>query len=87
MKPFMQIKNLLNELLETSIDQITTQVTHQCNFFCSYCTFANPRFYHSRGYGEAVISLETAKACIDFVAKYSVNRVKENFTMADPGIV
>lgn len=60
--------------LDTNIEQMTLQVTQQCNFRCSYCTYAPKDIEYQRQHSAKRMSLETALKAVDFFAEHSVSR-------------
>ncbi len=60
--------------LDTNVEQMTLQVTQQCNFRCTYCTYAPKDIEYQRQHSAKRMSLETALKAVDFFAAHSVNR-------------
>lgn len=60
--------------LDVNVEQMTLQVTQQCNFRCSYCTYAPKDIKYQRQHSAKRMTLETALKAVDFFAKHSVNR-------------
>ena len=60
--------------LNENIQQVTLQVTQQCNFKCSYCYYATGGFENHRQHSPKRMSLEMAIKIIDFYANHSKNQ-------------
>ncbi len=60
--------------LEENIEQITIQLTQQCNFRCDYCVYAVRDFEQQRTHAAKRISEPTARKAIDFLAEHSGER-------------
>ena len=63
--------DVLEAKLDSSLEQITLQVTQQCNFRCSYCAYVPQDFELNRQHSSKKMSYETAKKAIDFFQKHS----------------
>ena len=67
---------ILEFQLNENIEQITLQITQQCNFRCAYCAYAVPDFSTQRHHSPKRMTLETARAVVDFFVKHSVGQSK-----------
>lgn len=63
----------LEYLLSHSLQQVTLQLTQQCNFRCSYCIYGPKDFDTQRTHSPKTMRLETALQAIDFFAQRSDN--------------
>lgn len=57
--------------LESHINQITLQLTQNCNLRCSYCAYTNSNNTSQRNHSLKKMDLKTAKNSIDFFVKHS----------------
>ncbi|MDF2540588.1 MAG: Cys-rich peptide radical maturase CcpM [Herbinix sp.] len=57
--------------LDSNIQQITLQVTQNCNLRCGYCAYSGN--YEQRVHNNKTMDFETAKKCIDYGMKHSAN--------------
>ncbi len=57
---------ILQDQLQNNIEQITLQLTQQCNFRCAYCVYAPKDFHYQREHSSKRMTWETAKAAVDF---------------------
>lgn len=55
--------------LQNRIEQITLQVTQNCNLRCAYCAYSGK--YNQRTHNNRVMSLDTMKKSIDFAIRHS----------------
>lgn len=55
--------------LKNRIEQITMQVTQNCNLRCEYCTYSGN--YNQRTHTNKVMDLKTMYKCVDFIMKHS----------------
>ena len=62
--------------LDTNIEQVTIQLTQQCNFRCAYCTYAPKDFKSQREHTAKRLPWELAKQIVDFYAAHSANQEK-----------
>jgi uncharacterized protein len=62
--------------LEEHIENLTLQVTQDCNLRCSYCTYSGK--YNNRSHAKKKISYETACKAIDFYIRHSRRSGKRN---------
>lgn len=69
-----QESKFLDFHLGTNVEQMTLQVTQQCNFRCTYCTYAPKDFEYQRQHSSKRMTLETALKAVDFFAAHSVKR-------------
>lgn len=60
----------VNDIVDRSINDITLQVTRDCNFRCRYCLFANNNGIE-RNHEKVNMSWTTAKKCIDYLYDHS----------------
>lgn len=65
-------------LLEYQLNMLTLQVTQQCNFRCSYCTYSTGDGIIQRGHSSKSMSIQTAKQAVDFFKKRVRHRSKIN---------
>ena len=63
-----QESKFLDFHLGTNVEQMTLQVTQQCNFRCTYCTYAPKDFEYQRQHSSKRMTLETALKAVDFFA-------------------
>ena len=66
--------SLLEYLLNENVKQMTLQLTQECNFRCSYCTYGAKDFQYQREHSSKRMSLETAFSAIDFFVAHSSNQ-------------
>ena len=64
----------LENLLNKSVNQMTLQLTQECNFRCAYCTYGASDFQFQREHSAKKMSLETAFKAVDFFVEHSVAR-------------
>jgi len=55
--------------LNTSVENLVLQVTQECNLRCDYCTYSV--LYKNRSFSERKMSLNVAKAAVDFAVNHS----------------
>ena len=65
----------MEELIDTSLKMIVLESTERCNLRCDYCIY-NPHYKEKRNFGNADMSLQTAKLAIDYLATHSSNNEK-----------
>lgn len=78
--PFVdKVRNLASDYIETllnrSVNDITLQVTRNCNFCCRYCLFANSDKL-IRKHQKLDMSWEIAKKSVDFLYNHSIDAPK-----------
>lgn len=61
----------LPELLDSKMKLLILQITQSCNFRCSYCIYSNDYNERQRGHSAKSMSMETAKAAIDYFTAHS----------------
>ncbi|MDR0614787.1 MAG: radical SAM protein [Lactobacillales bacterium] len=61
----------LSEILESSINSVTLEVTEECNLRCKYCIY-HPSHPDYREFGHKHMSWDTAKKAIDFLKAHSL---------------
>ncbi|GAA4291611.1 Cys-rich peptide radical SAM maturase CcpM [Anaerocolumna aminovalerica] len=61
----------LKHYLHNNIEQLTIQLTQNCNLRCSYCPYMGG--YDNRKYSNKIISIETIRKGIDFLFAHSQN--------------
>ena len=64
--------------LNENLKHITLQLTQECNFRCSYCTYGSKDFQYQREHSSKKMPLETAISAIDFFAAHSANQSEVN---------
>lgn len=67
--------NALSDEVENNLEQITLELTEKCNLRCRYCLYEND-YDNMRNHGTTDMTLETAKAAIDYIFNHSKNRDK-----------
>lgn len=65
------LTNGLEYILDRKINQITLQITQNCNLRCSYCIYSEMGNHGQRNYSNKKMSFETAKKAIEFYRKHS----------------
>lgn len=60
--------------LNENIEQMALQVTQQCNFRCSYCTYRASDFEFQRDHSAKRMTVETALSAVDFFAERCGNQ-------------
>ena len=60
-------------ILERNLCNLILQVTQDCNFRCSYCTYSGAGGLHQRTHAKKAMSWETAKKAVDFLWSRSVD--------------
>ena len=63
--------DFLDYHLSHNIEHMILQVTQQCNFRCSYCTYGSKDFESQRSHSQKQMSYSLAKKAIDFFAAHS----------------
>lgn len=63
----------LEERLNHEVEQITLQITQQCNFRCAYCVYTPKDFMTQRSHSELTMDTSVALEAIKFYAKHSIN--------------
>ena len=66
--------SLMEYRLNENIKQMTLQITQECNFRCSYCTYGAKDFQYQREHSSKKMSLETALSVVDFLVAHSTNQ-------------
>jgi len=66
--------SLMEYQLHKNINQMTLQITQECNFRCSYCSYGAKEFQYQRDHSSKKMSLETAFRAIDFFVAHSTNQ-------------
>lgn len=66
--------HVLEDRLSENVQAMTLQVTQDCNFRCTYCTYRASDFQYQREHAAKRMPLETAIKAIDFLAKHSGNQ-------------
>ena len=69
------LSTLQNDL-DRNIRQITLQVTQQCNFRCTYCTYAPKDFHYQREHSSKQMPFELAQNAIQFLYDHSIDTDK-----------
>jgi len=64
----------LEKLLANSLNQMTLQITQECNFRCAYCSYSGNAIRRHREHSSKKMSVETALKCVDFFVNHSTNR-------------
>ena len=62
----------LENLLKKNVNQMTLQITQECNFRCAYCSYGAKDFQFQREHSAKRMSLETALKAVDFFAAHSI---------------
>ncbi len=62
---------ILPDILSRRVENITLQVTQQCNLRCKYCVYSGS--YITRIHSSRTMSLETAKKGVDFIVSNSLD--------------
>lgn len=60
----------LDDILENGIENVTLEVTEECNLRCRYCIY-NPNHPEYREFGHCHMTWEVAKSAIDFLKDHS----------------
>ena len=63
--------DILDHYLNENIEQLTLQVTRNCNFKCSYCLYTAGDAANHRSHSSQKMTLEMATACVDFYWAHS----------------
>lgn len=61
--------NKLEYHLKNRIEQITMQVTQNCNLRCEYCTYSGK--YNQRTHSNKTMDVQTMYKCVDFIMRHS----------------
>ncbi|MCL2248948.1 MAG: Cys-rich peptide radical SAM maturase CcpM [Oscillospiraceae bacterium] len=64
----------LENSLKRNINQMTLQITQECNFRCAYCSYGAKDFQYQREHSPKKMSMETAFKAVDFYVANSVGR-------------
>ncbi len=70
------MSNLIEDILENSLNRLTIQVTQNCNFRCEYCVYSGS--YHNRVHNNKRMDWDTAKCALDFLEQHSRNAPEIN---------
>jgi len=65
---------LMEYHLDKNIGHMTLQLTQECNFRCSYCTYGEKCSDSQRSHSPLKMSLNTALKAIDFFVSHSIDR-------------
>lgn len=76
---FSLSKSEIKEKLDHFLDQLSLEVTEQCNMRCSYCVYSGI-FPYKRKHSESCMSFDTAKQAIDFYLSHSKKNVRAAVT-------
>lgn len=71
--------DLLEDILSRGLQQLTLQVTHNCNFKCRYCLYSRESGI-DRIHNKAEMSWDTAKKSIDFLYEHSKDSMSINIS-------
>lgn len=63
--------SLIEDYLSEQMSHIVFQVTQNCNLRCSYCSYTETSNYSNRKHSDRRMSVETAKAGVDFLLAHS----------------
>ncbi|MDR1532862.1 MAG: Cys-rich peptide radical SAM maturase CcpM [Clostridiales bacterium] len=66
--------DLLEYHLDSNIEQVTLQLTQQCNFRCAYCVYTVENFDYQRHHSPKKMPLEVALKTVDFFVNHSANQ-------------
>lgn len=61
--------SLLSYYLQSRVEQVTLQVTQNCNLRCAYCAYSGK--YEQRTHTNRIMSFEVMKDSVDFAMKHS----------------
>ena len=64
----------LEGFLKKNLNQVTLQLTQECNFRCVYCSYGANDFQHQREHSAKKMSMETAFKAVDFFVANSTER-------------
>lgn len=73
----------LIERANNALEQITLELTEHCNMACKYCIYDSENSDY-RGFGHNAMSLETAKASIQYALEHSGNQIAITFYGGEP---
>lgn len=62
---------LMKYYLDNNMEQMTLQLTQNCNFRCAYCNYSQPDTGVQRHHANKRMTAETARKAIDFFAEHS----------------
>ena len=65
------LNDVVEEILDDSIEMMTLQITQQCNFRCSYCPYTIGT--SDRHHSNKKMDIQTAKRGVDFLLRHSGN--------------
>lgn len=65
---------LLKGQLNSNVQQISLQVTQNCNFRCSYCIYGHEEYLNQREHSTKKMNQSTAFKAVDFLHKHSSDR-------------
>jgi len=63
----------LDIFLKRKISMMTIQLTQDCNLRCKYCVYSEEHNRSQRSHSTKVMSWETAKKAVDFLAEHSID--------------
>ncbi len=69
--------DILEDILDNSLNTITLQITQQCNLRCNYCVYSGK--FLNRSHSQKEMDIEVAKKAIDFIIMHSKNSPTVNF--------
>lgn len=70
------MSDLIEDILENSLNRLTIQVTQNCNFRCEYCVYSGS--YHNRIHNNKRMDWDTARVALDFLEQHSRNSTEIN---------
>ena len=62
----------LEDILKKNVNQMTLQITQECNFRCAYCSYGAKDFQFQREHSAEKMSLKSALKAVDFFAAHSI---------------
>ncbi len=72
------LTDVLQDILDNSLNTLILQVTQECNLRCSYCVYSGS--YLNRSHSQKKMGIDTAKKGIDFIINHSKNSPTVNFS-------
>ena len=67
------LSTFLGDYVDRKINQVTLQLTQNCNFRCSYCIYSEAKNEKQRSHSNNDMNFEMAKKILDFYLEHSID--------------